>query len=265
METQIAYFDETGDDGNKSTSSETFVLTSLYMPADKWQYNFDTMKNCRKQLKELYGFHTAQEMHTKHFLTDKSPYREYAWDAETRRKILKRFIAYIGALKATSVNVIIDKTNIRKEDYNILENALKYNIQRIENSSDGNWNYILISDEGRVAPMRKTARAIRAFNPIKSMFEDHGYTNKPIQYMVEDIFEKDSKESYFIQICDFISYFVHLYYKTQVHKKSLPKRINELIDEEFILNTMKYFKDHDVFNLKANSSNEFGLVIYPKK
>ena len=92
MNTHIAYFDETGDDGNKSTSSETFVLTSLYMPSDKWQSNFNIMKECRLKLKKLYGFHTTQEMHTKHFLTDKSPYREYQWDKETKIAILKYFI-----------------------------------------------------------------------------------------------------------------------------------------------------------------------------
>ena len=36
--------------------------------------------------------------------------------------------------------------------------------------------------------MRKTARAIRAFNPIHSQFG--GYVNKPIRYLIEDIMEK---------------------------------------------------------------------------
>lgn len=263
--TNIAYFDETGDDGNKKSSSDTFILTSLYMPSEKWQHNFDVMKECRRKLKELYGFHISQEMHTKHFLSHKSPYREYDWDLETRIIILKHFIAYISHLDTKSINVIIDKTNIRTENYEVLKNALTYNIQRIENTSAGSWNYLLITDEGRISPMRKTARAIRAFNPIKSMFDEYSYINKPIKYMVEDIFEKNSKDSYFIQICDFISYFVHLYYKVFVHKKELPKRVGELIDDEFIMNTMNYFKSQDVFNLNANPNNEFGLVIYPKK
>lgn len=63
------------------------------------------------------------------------------------------------------VNVIIDKKKFKDNNYHVLENALKYNIQRIENDSDGQWNYLVITDEGRIAPMRKTARAIRAFNP----------------------------------------------------------------------------------------------------
>jgi hypothetical protein len=61
--------------------------------------------------------------------------------------------------------------------------------------------------------MRTTARAIRAYNPIPSQFT--GFINKPIKNLIEDILEKDSEESHFIQICDFVSYFVHLYYKTR--------------------------------------------------
>ena len=54
-ETMIAYFDETGDDGIINSSSDDFVLTSLYMSAENWQKNFNVMKNCRALLKEKYG------------------------------------------------------------------------------------------------------------------------------------------------------------------------------------------------------------------
>ena len=35
METNIVYFDETGDDGTIKTSSETFILTSVYMTSER--------------------------------------------------------------------------------------------------------------------------------------------------------------------------------------------------------------------------------------
>lgn len=264
LNTRIAYFDETGDDGNKTSSSDTFVLTSLYMPTSSWQNNFDLMRACRKYLKEKYGFHVSQEMHTKHFLSDKSPYREYFWSEKERIDILKAFIFYIGKMDIQIVNVIIDKNNINRSDYDILKTALTYNIQRIENASGGKWNYIIVTDEGRLAPMRKTAREIRAYNPIQSMY-DFSYRNEPIKFMVEDIFEKKSSESYFVQICDFVSYFVHLYYKCIICEKELPNRVARLIDKEFVSNTINYFKKSGKLNLQANRKNEFGFVIYPKK
>lgn len=264
MKTKIAYFDESGDDGIKKNSSEIFVLTSLYMPSEKWQHNFELFKVYRQLLKEKYGFHISEEMHIKNFLTDKLPYRNYGWESGTRIMILKTFIKAIAELDAKVINVIIDKNNIDVDDYDVLKKAFTYNIQRIENDSDGDWNYILISDEGRIAPMRKTAREIRVFNPIQSVFSGGSY-NKPIRYMIEDIFSKDSKESYFIQACDFIAYFVNLFYKVNVLGGELPHRVANLIDNEFILSTLQYFKEKEVFNLNASTSNEYGFVIYPKK
>lgn len=261
MDTQIVYCDETGDDGLNTISSRDFILTTIYMASSSWQNNYNKIKDLRKRLKDEYGFHISQEMHTKHFLTDKNPYRSYNWSNEQKIEILKAYTVLISSLDISVVNVVIDKTKINRPDYHILENALTYNIQRIENDSKGNWNFLMITDKGRIAPMRKTARAIRSYNPIQSQFG--GYVNKPIKNMIEDVLDKDSKESYFIQICDFISYFVHLYYKTHYEKLSLPNRVNSLIDEKFIRQVMATFKSNGILNTKA-SPEKYGLVIYPK-
>lgn len=263
METNLVYFDETGDDGLIKTSSETFILTSIYMKSEDWQSNYNQMKFLRKQLKDKYGFHIKEEMHTKHFLTDKDPYRKYGWSKEEKIEILKEFTLAIAKLDLSCINVIIDKNKVKKQDYAILENALKYNIQRIDNDSNGEWNYIIITDKGRISPMRKTARAIRTYNPIQSKYS-HTFKNQPISGLIEDIMEKDSKESYFIQICDFISYFVHLYYKCCVKKNELPNRVANLIDKKFIGSVMATLKKSNTLNLNANKANSYGLVIYPK-
>lgn len=264
MGTQLVYCDETGDDGNNTLSSNIFVLTSLYMPINSWQNNYNILCSLRKYLKEKYGFHVKQEMHTKQFLTDKGEYRKYQWTDEQKKDILLYFVWAISKMDLSIVNVIIDKDNIVRKDYPILENALKYNIQRIDNAIGKEWNYLIITDSGRIAPMRKTARAIRAFNPVQSQIPGAGYRNLPIKNLVEDILDKDSKESYFIQLCDFVSYFVHLYYKTQYKKEKLPTRVGRLIDEAFINKVMDNLEKSNKLNLKA-STNKYGLVIYPKK
>lgn len=263
MNTYIAYFDETGDDGIATTSSDHFILTSLYMPAESWQHNFNLMRSLRKELRDKYGFHVTEEMHTKHFLTDKNPYRNYKWSKEIKREIIKAFTLTIAEMDLKIVNVIIDKTKFKDANYRILENALKYNIQRIENDSDGTWNYIIITDEGRIAPMRKTARAIRSYNPIQSKYS-YGFMNQPITNMIEDILEKKSSESYFIQICDFVSFFVHLYFLTEIKNVSLPNRVANVLDDNFVKRVLATLKTSGRINLKANESNQYGLVIYPK-
>ena len=55
-ENYIAYFDETGDDGNNTNSSDIFLLTSIYMSINSWQNNYDIMLELRKKLKQKYNF-----------------------------------------------------------------------------------------------------------------------------------------------------------------------------------------------------------------
>ena len=110
--------------------------------------------------------------------------------------------------------------------------------------------------------MRKTARAIRVYNPIQSKYS-YEFTNQPIANLIEDILEKDSKESYFIQMVDYISYFVHLYYETHINRKSLPNRIANIIDDQFVGRVMATLKKSGRINLKANEDS-YGIVIYPK-
>lgn len=81
------------------------------------------------------------------------------------------------------INVIIDKSKAKRDDYPVLENALTYSVQRIENDSAGKWKRLILSDRGRVGVMSHTVRKIRAFNPIPSMFGE-AYRNQPIRNMV---------------------------------------------------------------------------------
>lgn len=120
METYIVYFDESGDDGLINSSSNDFVLTSLYMNTDVWQKNFTVMQTLRSELKNKFGLHISEEFHTKNFLTDKNPYRNYKWNQENKLDILETYIKYISDMEMQIVNVIIDKTKIQTEKYSII-------------------------------------------------------------------------------------------------------------------------------------------------
>lgn len=223
-----------------------------------WESNFNKFKEMRKYIKEKYGLPIKEEFHTANFFTDKNPYRQYNWTSKQRKEILSIYASIISSLNIKCINVIIDKNSIKGDDYPILQNALIYNIQRIENDSD--WKYIIISDKGRINVMRKTAREIRNFNPITSHYTT--YYNSPIKNLIEDILEKDSADSYFIQISDFISYVINLYYKYVHLGKELPNRIKSWLTIDNIKKLVDILSP--IYNTKASNSNDYGLVIYPK-
>lgn len=266
METKIVYMDESGDSGkdnNSKDGSPYFILTSIAMNANDWQNNFNQYKNFKRFLKDKYGWHVTEEMHTKDFLYDHNPYRKYGWDSQTRKSLLNDYIACFTNLSFETVNVIIDKSIIKNASYRVLENAVKYNIQRIDNTYRDKWNYIIISDTGRVKEMRKIARSICAYNqvPVESLSQTE---NMPIKNMIEDILEKDSSDSFFVQIADCISYMVNLYYKVHIKNEDLPGRVGCVLDKNDIVKIMDYFEKRNILNTKASNKNKYGLVIYPK-
>lgn len=157
----IAYFDESGDDGVVNYSSETFILSALYMHASDWNNNYQLLKDFRVGLKKKYGMPLKEEFHTANFFKDKDPYRKYNLQKDDKKLIVKVYAKVIASLNAKVVNTIIDKKNVITPDYPVLSKALTYSIQRIEN--DSNWHYMIISDKGRISIMKKTARAIIQF------------------------------------------------------------------------------------------------------
>lgn len=56
---------------------------------------------------------------------------------------------------------------------------------------------------------------------------------------------------------------MHLYYKSEIKKQPIPKRVSKVVDPLFIKRVLITLQKSKVLNLSA-SKNEFGLVIYPK-
>lgn len=261
----ISYFDESGDDGYPSKSSDLFVLTSIYFHHSIWKENYKQLYDIRKQLKNDYGLPIKQEFHTKEFVTDKAPYHGN-YDPETRKKIVFDFFKYSNFLDFKTISVIIDKNNIKRPNYDVLKNALTYNVQRIENDLsylNPDNKFMIITDEGRVGKMRATTRAIQKINFIPSLYNYNSY-RKEIQKLIEDPLPKNSKDSYLIQLADMLCFIISLYAKQHLCKQKMAwgKRILDVLqygDEIKLLDIVK-----PKLNLKANRFNEYGFVYYPK-
>ncbi|MDD3051638.1 MAG: DUF3800 domain-containing protein [Candidatus Cloacimonetes bacterium] len=259
----ISYFDESGDDGYPKYSSPLFILTSIYMHKHSWKDNYIKFKNSRKELKEKYHFPVKLEMHTKHFLTDKHPYRKFKWDRQTKRNIIYTMFETVNTLNLKVINVVINKEKIKKNDYDIMDTALTYSIQRIENDLNRNHqdsHFLIITDEGRIGKMRSTARKIQSINYIPSNFS--GSYNNPIKKLIEDPLPKNSSESYFIQISDMISYIVNLYYLKEYLNEKWANRVYSILENGDEMKMLDLI--HDILNLEASTGDKYGIVHYPK-
>lgn len=264
----ISYFDETGDDGYPKRITELFVLTSGSMQHDLWQTNFKRMLEFRRQLRKTYGFPIKLEMHTKHFLLNKNPYRSFGWDNATRLKVIREYATLIATLDIEFINVIINKSKINTINESmyrpILDAALTFNVQRIENTikaSQPGTKFMIISDEGRIGAMQNTTRRIQKINYIPSKIASGSY-RKEISLMIEDPLPKNSNQSYFIQACDFVSFFVYLQLVKKLCVGVWHGRLGWLSEDDVkgVLDILD-----PVLNHKANSGkHEYGFVIYPE-
>lgn len=261
----ISYFDESGDDGYPKYSTPYFILTSIYMHHNTWKDNYEKLIKFRRYLKKQYGIPVKQELHIRDFVLDKGIYHRNFTEKQ-RNEVVALGCRVVSKLSVKIINVCINKQKITRPNYDVLKNALTYNVQRIENDMhymSGSSRFMLITDEGRLSKMTRTTREIQKINYIPSQFNLQSY-RKEISCLIEDPLAKKSHESYFIQISDLISFVVSMYVKQNIFSPKIAwgKRLLNVFKygEEIVL--MKYLKP--VINLKANSSNEFAIVTYPK-
>ena len=260
----IAYYDESGDDGYPNYSSPLFVLTSLYLHYLSWRETYKNIIEFRQQLKTDFVIPVKLEMHTKHFLLNKKPFRNFDLSEDERILIIDLFCTLLSQLEIRIVNVVINKTSIQSSNYNVLDRALTYSIQRIENDLnriDPAKKFLIITDEGRVGKMRYTARKIQKINFIPSKFNTTFYRQEIIS-LIEDPLPKNSKESYYIQLADMVAYIVYLYSTLKLKVGKLPNRLPNKINEDKIIEWMELLKGS--FNLEASGSSKYGIVCYPK-
>lgn len=261
----IAYYDESGDDGYPAYSSSLFVLSATYLHYLNWKEAFETIHRFRQQLKTDFGLPVKTEFHAKYFLLNKKPYRQLTIPDDSRILVVDLFCDLIAQLEIKIVNVVINKLKITTPKYGVLDRALTYSVQRIENDlkmSDPAKRFMVITDEGRAGKMRKTTRKIQKINFIPSKLYSGETYRQEIKLLIEDPLPKSSKESYFIQISDLVAFIVFLYATQKWGDGQFHNRLPEAIDQDKVLDWMERLKRS--LNTEASGKEEFGVVCYPK-
>lgn len=263
---RIAYYDESGDDGYPDQSSPLFVLSAIYLHYLNWRHTFDKIHSFRRQLRDDYRFPVKMELHTRNFLLNKKPYAALGLIDPDRITIIDLFCDLIANLDVKIIDVVVVKSRINSPDYDVLDTALKYSIQRIENDLNPVVNpqekFLIITDPGRVGKMRNTTRKIQRINFIPSRFGPQSYRQE-IKTLIEDPLPKDSKESYFIQLVDLISYVVYLYALEITQSGRFATRLPSSLTFNKVFDWMTRLKPS--LNLRATSADPFGVVFHPRK
>jgi hypothetical protein len=258
----LAYYDESGDDGYPTTSSPLFVLSVLYQHHLVWKDNYEVIRKFKRQLANDFPFPFDEELHTRQFILNKYPYHKWRIGNADRIRVIDLYCELCAQLDAKIINVVVVKPRLNKPDSDVLDTALTFSVQRIENdlAAIPQNRFMIITDWGRVGKMRKTTRRVQKINFIPSKF---GPTPRrmEIQKLIEDPLPKDSSQSYFIQLADLAACIVSFYAVDTQKVGHLPKRLPAEIHAGKVTEWMNMLKPS--LNVKAASDDKYGVRFYP--
>jgi hypothetical protein len=215
------YVDESGDPGIHKYGSPYFILSGLVVSQDEWQKYLERLKLFRKSLKTRFGLLLKEEIHASELIRIKKN-QAYKKIRKTERiNILKDYCRQIPIIFNTAklINICLEK-----KDYSTSEEvqltAWNRLIQRFDTylKKVVNDKGIIISDDTDGYKIMSLLRKMRVYNPVPSHFG--AFYNSPTDSIIEDIFQRSSHHSYFIQTIDVVA---HLLYRKEYPKGSLKK------------------------------------------
>ena len=216
------YVDESGDPGIHQHSSPHYILSGLIVSQDDWQKYLHRLKLFRKSVKVTYNLNQRTEIHASELIRI-SKIKEYRSIRKSDRiDILRDYCAQIPIIfdSAKVINICLKKSDF-PFDADIQTIAWRRLIERFDTflKRDVTDLGIIIADDTDGNKIMTLLRKMRVYNPILSHYTKEP-RNVPTDSIIEDIFQRGSHHSYFIQTVDVIA---HILYRKEFPKGSLKK------------------------------------------
>jgi len=218
----LMYVDESGDPGLHQYGSPHYILSGLIVHQNEWTKCLSRLKIFRNVLKEKYGLNKRMEIHATELIRI-NKLKAYSTITKSKRlEILKTYSEQIPVIFDTCkvINICLNKQEFSTtKDIQVL--AWNRLIQRYDTflKKSGNDKGIIIADDTDSLIINKLLRKMRIYNPVNSHFTQSSY-NAPADNILEDLIQRNSDNSYFIQTVDVIA---HCLYRKEFPKGSLRK------------------------------------------
>jgi Protein of unknown function (DUF3800) len=221
----ILYVDESGDIGLTNSPTQYFCLSGFVVHELRWDATLSAIVDFRKVLKERYGLKLREEIHAAHFIN--SPGDLARIGKSMRLHILREVMDFQAQLPDINIlNIIVNKDN-KAPGTDIFDIAWQTLIQRFHNTvsrknfpgpQNSDDRGLLFTDKTDEPKLRALSRRMRRFNQVPSRFNTQALS-VPTTTIIEDAVHRDSKHSYFIQLCDVNAYFLYQQYAPSAYVK----------------------------------------------
>ena len=246
------YVDESGDTGRKPGSTSHFALSGIVVHESRWRDFLQVLIDFRKTLRTVYGLPVRTEIHAVEFISK----RVLNLAKHDRLAILRNTLDELAKIDFISItNVIVAKQG-KPSNYDVFDAAWGTLFQRFENTMQhGNFpgghsrdHGMVITDATAGIKLQQMVRRMAVINyvPHHPRF-GLGTRNIPIKRIIEDPHGKDSRQTYPIQACDVVAYFLYQRYtpNSYIQRKRAQSYFNRLAP---------------VLNTHASRSSKLGIV-----
>jgi hypothetical protein len=135
------------------------------------------------------------------------PWPTLGFGDRARKRIFRsfmRFQAKAGTVKTFAV--VIDKSRCASTA-DVREKAWRHALERVEVfARHNNETVMLFPDSGEYDRFRKLSRKMRRFNQVGAMMGGGSLSRPLATYLIDDPVERDSTQSYFVQLADLNAY-----------------------------------------------------------
>jgi len=207
----LAYFDESGDSGRGPRSpTPSFTLAAVVVHERDWLTLLNLLIAHRKHLRDAHGLSPREEIKANYLIHGRGVFGPAGLNLPraTRIDIYRDFLRLQrDSDMIKTFAVCVKKAPIRSPDWDVREWAWVMALQRLERFGAHNDKETIkvLPDEGHGHLIRDLMRRLRRFNRPRSP-----YTGKVLERdaknFVEDPSERQSHQSYFVQLADLNAY-----------------------------------------------------------
>jgi len=219
------YIDESGDCGTGNSPTRYFILSAIVIHELDWRGTLQRLVEFRQMLRDTKGLKVSDEIHCTHFIN--KPGELIRIKRNDRLDIMKKCMDWLNHQPHLNIySVVADKSN--KTGTDIFEMAWNALLMRFENTIHhknfkGTYNAeergMVLSDNTEGEKLRKLLRKMRHYNNIPNPIRyGGGYTNRKLEYIIEDPIFRDSSLSLMHQMNDVVAYCIRQKYEPSLHE-----------------------------------------------
>jgi hypothetical protein len=204
----LCYMDESGDPGvHLGSPTPTYTVACLFIQDAHWVELFEDMILFRRYLRDNFGLRMREEVKANELVKGSGPWASLPYGDRIRKRIFRgymRFQGKSGVVKTFAV--VIDKSRCASAE-EVRVSAWRHALERVESFARHNLDTVmLVPDSGNYDRFRRLSREMRRHSQVGAMIGGGTLSRPLVRYLIDDPVERDSKQSYFVQLADLNAY-----------------------------------------------------------